>query len=167
MSLLALLQACCLAAFALLLVAAAWQDLHTLRIANGFSLAIAASFVLWAAAGLTMGHLAPAQIAMAVGCAAAVFAVGSAAFAIGAIGGGDVKFLAAASLFAGLPRQFDFLTVTALAGGALGLAMLAGARIGPEVDSSGAVVGGRARHLPYGPAIAVGGLWVAASLAMA
>lgn len=166
MSLLALLQACCLAAFALLLAAAAWQDLRTLRIANGFSLAIAASFVLWAAAGLRMGRLGPEQIGMAVGCAAVVFAVGTVAFAVGAIGGGDVKLMAAASMFAGLPQQLDFLTVTALAGGILALAMLAGAPIGPAGESSGAIVHARVRHLPYGPAIAAGGLWVAALLAL-
>jgi prepilin peptidase CpaA len=166
MSLLALLQVCCVAAFALLLIAAGWQDLRTMRIANGLSLAIAASFVLWAAAGLGLGHVTVLQIGWSIGCAVVVFAVGAIAFAIGAVGGGDVKLLAAASLFAGPTRQFDFLTVTALVGGLLGLAILAGARIGPS-RASEREAGALRSGLPYGPAIAAGGLWVAASLVMA
>ena len=52
MSLLALLQTGCLAAFAILLLVAGWQDLRTLRIANHLSLATIAAFALWAAAGI-------------------------------------------------------------------------------------------------------------------
>ena len=160
MALLALLQVCCVAAFAFLLVAAGWQDLRTMRIANGLSLAIVASFVVWAAAGVGLGRLAPVQIGWSLACAAAVLVLGTAAFAAGAVGGGDVKLLAPASLFAGPTHQFDFLAITAIVGGLLGLALLAGVRIGPSVRSEGVLPGG----LPYGPAIAAGGLWVAASL---
>jgi prepilin peptidase CpaA len=166
MSLLALLQVCCVAAFALLLIAAGWQDLRTMRIANGLSLAVAASFILWAGAGLLLGSVTMSQIGWSAGCAIAVFAVGALAFAVGAIGGGDVKLLTVASLFAGPTRQFDFLAVTAIVGGLLGLAILAGAPIGPSARSQ-SHVGALRSGLPYGPAIAAGGLWVAASLLMA
>ena len=54
MSLLALLQTGCLAAFAILLLVAGWQDLRTLRIANHLSLATIAAFALWAAAGIAL-----------------------------------------------------------------------------------------------------------------
>jgi len=49
----------------------------------------------------------------------------------------------------------------------MGLALLAGAPIGPEAPTSSATtVRTRLRSgLPYGPAIAAGGLWVAAHLA--
>lgn len=166
MSLLALLQVACLALVAILLIGAGAQDLRTMQIANGFSLAIVALFVVSAAAGLASGRLPVSSLGMAVACAAAVFAVGAAAFAAGALGGGDVKLLAAVSLFAGPARLVDFLVITALAGGLLGIAILAGAPIGRP---AGAVTGAgtlRARlrgGLPYGPAIAAGGLWVAAS----
>ena len=94
-----------------------------------------------------------------------VFAAGAAAFAAGALGGGDVKLLAAASLFAGTARIGDFLAVTAIAGGLLGLAILAGAPIGqPAVG--GPLRARLRRGLPYGPAIAAGGLWVVATQAM-
>ncbi|MBS0521142.1 MAG: prepilin peptidase [Proteobacteria bacterium] len=167
MSLLALLQLCCVAVFALLLVAAGWQDLKTMRIANSLSIGIGASFVVWAAAGVLLGRLQFLQLGLALVCAAGVFVLGALGFAAGAIGGGDVKLLAVASLFAGPSLQFDFLAITALVGGVLGLAILAGAPIGPAGGRAGGAIRSRLQGgLPYGPAIAVGGLWVAASLAV-
>jgi len=165
MSLLALLQTGCLAAFAILLIAAGWQDLRTLRIANRLSLAAVAAFALWAAAGVALGRLSPATFGMTILCGLLVFAVGATGFAAGVLGGGDVKLLAAASLFAGPAHLVDFLVVTALVGGALGLAVLAGAPIGPAAPAADGTVRARLRSgLPYGPAIAAGGLWVVAAL---
>ena len=139
-----------------------------MTIANGISLAIAALFVVWAGAGLAAGRLSPTDLAYAVGCAVIVFAVGAAGFAAGGLGGGDVKLLAAVSLFAGPARIVDLLAVTAIAGGLLGLAVLAGAPIGqPAPVSGGGPLRVRLRrNLPYGPAIAAGGLWIAATQAM-
>ena len=167
MPLFALLQAGCLMAFALLLLAAGWQDLRTMRIANRLSVAIVVAFAVWSVAGLAAGTLVIGDMALAVTCAVAVFFAGAAAFAAGALGGGDVKLLAAATLFAGSTFLLDFLTVVALVGGAMGIAILAGAPIGPMAPAAdGATVRTRLRSgLPYGPAIAAGGLWVAAHLA--
>ena len=165
MSLLALLQTGCLAAFAILLIAAGWQDLRTLRIANRLSLAMVAAFAVWAAAGVALGQLSAATLAITIFCSLAVFAIGATGFAAGVLGGGDVKLLAAASLFAGSAHLVDFLVVTALVGGALGLAVLAGAPIGPAAPAADGTVRARLRSgLPYGPAIAAGGLWVVAAL---
>ena len=75
-----------------------------------------------------------------------------AAFAVGALGGGDVKLLAAVSLFAGPGRLVDFLIITAIAGGLLGLAILAGAPIGPPA-MAGAAPSGAVAH---GPAVRPG-----------
>lgn len=166
MSLLALFHFGCLALFAALLIGAGVQDLRTMHIANGFSLAVAGLFAAWAVAALAAGRLSPADLAFAVGCAVVVFAVGAAAFAAGGLGGGDVKLLAAASLFAGPTRIVDFLAVTAIAGGVLGLAILAGAPIGQAAAVNGPLRTRLRRDLPYGPAIAVGGLWIAATQAM-
>ncbi|HTR85381.1 MAG TPA: prepilin peptidase [Reyranella sp.] len=165
MSLFALLHIGCLAAYAALLIAAGWQDLRTMRIANGLCLAVVASFALWALSGLALGSVSLLQIGWSVLCAGAVFAVGALFFALRVLGGGDVKLLAAASLFAGPALQLDFLTVTALVGGLLGLAILAGLPVGP-VAVEGEVRARLRSGLPYGPAIAAGGLWVALSLAM-
>ena len=165
MSLFAPLQAGCLLAFAVLLIAAGWQDVRTMRIANGLSLAIVACFAVWALTGLALGKLSIGNVAQSAACAVALFAAGAMAFAAGGLGGGDVKLLAASGLFAGPGLLVDFLTVTALVGGALGLAILAGAPIGPAVATGDGTVRARLRGgLPYGPAIAAGGLWVAVSL---
>jgi prepilin peptidase CpaA len=166
MSLLAFLQIGCLAAFALLLVAAGWQDVRTLRIANHLSIGTVVAFALWAAAGMALGRISAGTLAMAVLGGLVVFAVGAAGFAAGILGGGDVKLLAAASLFAGPAHIIDFLTVTALAGGVLGVAVLSGMPIGPAAAPAGdGTVRARLRRgLPYGPAIAAGGLWVVAGL---
>ncbi len=167
MPLFALLQAGCLMAFALLLLAAGWQDLRTMRIANRLSVAIVGAFLLWSLAGLASGTLVLGDLALAVTCAVAVFFAGALAFAAGALGGGDVKLLAAATLFAGSTFLLDFLTVVALVGGVMGVAILAGAPIGPTAPApDGTTMRTRLRSgLPYGPAIAAGGLWVAAHLA--
>jgi prepilin peptidase CpaA len=166
MPLFALVQSGCLIAFALLLLAAGWQDLRTMRIADRLSVAIVGAFLVWALAGLAAGTLVMGDLALAVTCSVGVFFLGALAFAAGALGGGDVKLLAAATLFAGSSFLFDFLTVVALAGGAMGIAILAGAPIGPApVANDGSTVRARLRSgLPYGPAIAAGGLWVAAHL---
>jgi prepilin peptidase CpaA len=170
MSLLAPLQTACLIVFALLLVWAAWQDLRTLHIADALSLAVVAAFAVWALGGAALGTGSGSTIGFALACAVGMFGLGAAGFALGVLGGGDVKLLAASSLFAGPALLPDFLMVTALTGGVLGLAVLAGAPIGPAAP---AVPDGQAtvrlrlrRGLPYGPAIAAGGLWVAASLAL-
>jgi prepilin peptidase CpaA len=172
MSLFALLQAACLMAFGLLLVAAGWQDLRTMRIANRLSIAIAGAFAVWALAGVAAGTLVVGDAALAVVCSVGLFLLGALAFAAGALGGGDVKLLAAASLFAGPSFLPEFLMIVALAGGAMAVAILAGAQIGPVApagegpSSDRTTVRTRLRGaLPYGPAIAAGGLWVATHLA--
>ncbi|MBM3646052.1 MAG: hypothetical protein FJX02_17170 [Alphaproteobacteria bacterium] len=171
MSLLPLLQSVGLAVFALLLVAAAWQDLRTMRIANALSIAIVGVWIIWAGAGWMQGRLDFAQIGMALGCAVVMFALGTLAFAAGAFGGGDVKLLAAASLFAGPAFLADMLLVTAMVGGALGLAIMAGLRVGPHIAEAPADAANDNRPglkvgMPYGPAIAAGGLWIVAPLAL-
>jgi prepilin peptidase CpaA len=165
MSLLALLQNGCLATFAILLLVAGWQDLRTLRIANGLSLATVAVFAVWAAADIALGRMSVTTLALAIACSVALFAIAAAGFAGGILGGGDVKLLSTASLFAGPAHIADFLVVTALAGGVIGLALLAGAPIGPAAPANDGTVRARLRiGMPYGPAIAVGGLWIAAAL---
>ena len=165
MSALAQLQVGCLLALAMLLIAAGWQDLQTMRIPNRLPAAIMAAFAVWAVAGWTLGSVSVADLGATSVCAAVVFAVGGLVFATGSMGGGDVKLLTAVTLFAGPDLLADFLMVTALTGGAMALASLAGARIGPSAPGFDGALGTRMREgLPYGPAIAAGGLWVAASL---
>ena len=167
MSLFASVQTGCLIAFALLLLLAAWQDWRTMTIADGISLGIIAVFAAWAATGIAAGTFSLLDVAFALACAVGMFGLGALAFAAGAMGGGDVKLAAAAGLFAGPTLILDFVTVTAVIGGLLGVAILAGARIGPIASTGGCTVRARLRgNLPYGPAIAAGGLWVALALAL-
>ena len=116
-----------------------------MRIADVVSLAIVAAFGVWALSGLAPATRRSSRLGLAAGCAVAVFALGALGFAVGALGGGDVKLLAASSLFAGPALLPDFLMVTALAGGVLGLATLMGARVGPAASAGDASVAGRLR----------------------
>ena len=167
MSLLAAVQIGCLIAFAALLLAAAWQDLRTMRIADLLSVGIAGCFLLWSLAGIGLGTFSWTSLGLALACAVGVFAVGALAFATGNLGGGEVKLATVASLFAGPNLMLDFALITAVSGGLLGAAILAGAPIGPGPCGDSTMRTRLNRSLPYGPAIALGGLWVAWSLAAA
>ncbi len=154
-----LLQSVCAVLLAVVLMGAALQDFRTLHIANGFPLAVVVLFAILASIELEAGRTSVLAVGLAVGCAVLVFAAGAAAFAAGALGGGDVKLMASVALFAGPARLMDFMAITAVTGGVLGIAVLAGAPIG-------AAIADRRVRVPYGPAIAAGGLWLAATPGM-
>lgn len=168
MSQLAFVQIACLVVFGLLLLGAAWQDWRTMRIADALPLAIIATYVVWAASSMALGTLSLASATLGSIGSGILFSAAMVAFAGRLLGGGDVKLLAAASLFAGPDLMADFLLVTALAGGVLGIAVLAGTSIGPILPSSQLNASAPPlRHLAYGPAIAAGGLWIATLLGVA
>jgi len=153
-----------LAAAAALFVFAAVGDVRRYRIPNAISLGLAALFGVYAfltPAGLSWpGHLM---------AGAAAFAAGAGLFYVGAMGGGDVKLLAAAALWAGPRGIADLLMVVAVAGGVVALAMLAAVRLSraPATAPSGEPAPSAARQrVPYGVAIAAGGLWSLAALAV-
>ncbi|MCW5735755.1 MAG: prepilin peptidase [Enhydrobacter sp.] len=149
---------------AAVLAGAAAQDLRTRRIANGFSISIVALFAVFAIAGLVSGRLPTSSIGAALACAVLVYCVGAGAFAIGALGGGDVKLLAAVSLFAGSARLLELLAVAALAGGVLGVATLAGTLVSRSPGWDACTLRARlSGDMPFGPAIAAGGAWIALS----
>jgi prepilin peptidase CpaA len=97
----------------------------------------------------------------AIGVALAVFVAGFVPFGLGWMGGGDVKLMAATALWAGPALTLDFLLLTAVAGGACALVMLAPSRFALarafEAVGAGrlrdAVLG---RSIPYAVAIAIG-----------
>src|SRR4029077_3934055 len=60
----------------------------------------------------------------AIGCAVAVFIGGAILFARGYLGGGDVKLLSAATLWAGPAGTPELLLLTGVLGGALALFLL-------------------------------------------
>jgi prepilin peptidase CpaA len=156
-----------LAALVVLLVLAAVEDVRRRRIPNLVTGAIAALFLPY----LLLAPDAPDGLsALLVGGLALL--AGWALFARGLVGGGDVKLVAAVALWAGAEQVLPFLLVTSLAGGALAVLTLLWRQWGLLICSSLGGLGlGRLspadepETLPYGLAIAAGGLVVAHRLA--
>lgn len=145
------------ALFTVLLLASCCYDIHNRLIPNWISLALACSFVV---------HLLvePERVD-AIGSslvAAAVFGVLFLAFALGVLGGGDVKLLTAVSLWAGPGGIAELLMLTALFGGVLAVAAL----LVRGIRRLRRLLDGRNdpappdRGLPYGVAIAMAGIIV-------
>ena len=135
---------------AAMLVVAAIVDLRTYTISNRLNLAVAASAPLfWWSIALPFWPHAATQAAVAVG----VFSVLAAAFYAGMMGGGDVKLAAALSLWFSPASTLKFLVIMSLAGGLLTLILLVVHRVRAKE--------GRPK-IPYGVAIAVGGLAILA-----
>jgi prepilin peptidase CpaA len=138
------------AALALMLLWAAVVDIRTRTIANGLNLAIALMAPLfWWAAGVDLWP----DAAMRVGVAAAVFLLFALAFYVGAMGGGDVKLAAALALWFSPGSTLKLIVLMSIAGGLLTLIVM--------IDHKLKKNEGRP-EVPYGVAIAFGGLWLLA-----
>jgi prepilin peptidase CpaA len=139
-----------LALLALILVVAAAIDVRTFTISNRLSVAVALLAPLfWWSVGLPFWPDAAIQVAVAGG----VFVLFALAFFAGMMGGGDVKLAAALALWFSPPATLRFLIFMSIAGGILTLIVLVLHRV-----RSG---GGKPR-VPYGVAIAIGGLAILA-----
>lgn len=155
----ALIQVCLVSLLPILAIVAALQDLTSYTIPNWISLALVAGFGLLAAtAGFSLTDL---ELHAAAGVIA-LFA-GMAMFALGWIGGGDAKLLAACCLWFGWPGGQLFLLDTALAGGAFAFLLLVvrGQMIRPYLPVHSGWVGRLitpGEPAPYGVAIALGAL---------
>jgi prepilin peptidase CpaA len=136
-----------LASLAVLLIVASITDWRTRTIENWLNLSIAIGAPLWWWAN---GSALWPDVAIIVAQAAIVFAIFAGLFALGAMGGGDVKMIGALALWFP-PLQFlHLISVMAVTGGILTVAMLIRHKIHnfegrPEI--------------PYGIAIAFAGLW--------
>ena len=152
-----------LAGFAGLMATAAFEDLRRLIIPNGLILGLCA---LWPIHIATAPALTLAAAGTATLCAAAVFIVGALLFSRGLIGGGDVKLLAAATLWAGPAATVSLLVLTSLLGGLLCLLLLTPigaliAAVRPIVsESADPARGANPVLVPYGVAIAAAALIV-------
>jgi prepilin peptidase CpaA len=117
-----ILQGLALSLFTIVMAVAAFEDFRRLTIPNLLPLLLCAAWPLYVAApgaGATVGAALGA-----IGVALAVFLGGAVLFARGWLGGGDVKLLSAAILWAGAPQALGLLVVTGLLGGALALILL-------------------------------------------
>jgi len=144
-----LVDALC-ALLAAMLLWAAVVDIRTFTISNGLNLAIAllAPLFWWA----TGTELWP-DAAIRVGVAAGVFLLFALAFRVGAMGGGDVKLAAALALWFAPGDTLFLIVLMSLAGGVLTLIVI-GVHRTRKLE-------GRP-EVPYGVAIAFGGLWLLA-----
>ncbi len=145
--------------FAVLVIVAALKDLSSFTIPNWISIALALGFV--PAALIVGASLGAIGISFAVG--AGVFVLAAGMFALGWIGGGDAKLMAAAALWVGLKGLAPFALYTGIAGGALalGLVALRSAWLRPLTEAGPAWTRRLAtpgEAAPYGVAIAVGAL---------
>jgi prepilin peptidase CpaA len=133
---------------AILLLVAAVVDVRTFTISNRLNMAVALlAPVYWVAADL---HLWPDAAAQA-GAALLVFAVLAVAFFAGFMGGGDVKLAAALALWFSPAGTLRFLMLMSIAGGVLTLLVLLVHRARGKAGRP---------EIPYGVAIAVGGLTI-------
>jgi prepilin peptidase CpaA len=133
-------------ALALLLVSAGIEDARTREIANWKNAAIALLAPLWWwGQGLALWP----DIALQVGLAAIVFAIFVGAFALGQMGGGDVKLIGALALWLPLVPLVWMLAIMSIVGGALTMVMLIEHKLKKK---SGQI------EVPYGVAIAVAAL---------
>jgi prepilin peptidase CpaA len=139
---------------------AALSDATSMTIPNWISAILAAAFFPVA---LLAGVPLP-QIGLSVAIGLAALVIGATMFALRWIGGGDAKLFAASALWLGLSGLGAFLIWTALAGGALALALLSARRVseltGLPIRKPGWVerLLAPAGDIPYGIAIAAGGL---------
>lgn len=129
------------------LCAAAVTDLRSRTISNLLNAGVAlAAPLFWWASGLSLWPDAALQIAFAL----AVFAGFAALFALGAMGGGDVKLIGALALWFPVTPFLSLLMLMAIFGGVLTTVMLVMHRLRPT---------GRPIEVPYGVAIAAAGAW--------
>jgi Flp pilus assembly protein protease CpaA len=111
-----------LSALGLLLVSAGIEDARSRNIANWKNAAIALLAPLWWwANGLALWP----DVAVQLGLAALVFSLFVGAFAIGQMGGGDVKLLGALALWLPVQPLVGMLVLMSLIGGALTIVMVA------------------------------------------
>jgi prepilin peptidase CpaA len=136
-----------LVALAIALLFAAFTDLRSRQIANWLNAGIAlAAPLFWWASGLSLWPDVALQLALAAG----TFAVLAGLFALGAMGGGDVKLLGALALWIAPWPFFNLLVIMSLVGGLLTL-LFAGWHVARRQRGKLAI--------PYGVAIAMAGLW--------
>jgi len=131
---------------AVLLLSCGIEDARLRTIANWKNAVIALLAPLWWwAAGLALWP----DVALQIGIAIVVFALFTGAFALGQMGGGDVKLIGALALWFPWPALAGLLMVMALVGGAVTV-LVAAERWWRKAD--GPV------EIPYGVAIAIAGL---------
>lgn len=137
-----------LIALAIALLFAAFTDIRRRQIDNWLNAAIIVVAPLWWwASGMSLWP----DVAIQLGVALAAFAVLAGLFALGAMGGGDVKLLTALAFWIEPTWFLQLLIVMALVGGVLTIVMGVWHVMRRQREKLA---------IPYGVAISAGGLWV-------
>ena len=146
-----------LIALAIALVFASYTDIKRRQISNKLNLAIVLGApVFWWASGISLlpegpTIFDPTSVVFQLAIALAVFIVSAGLFAIKMMGGGDVKLLTALALWIEPSAFMQLLIIMALFGGLLTIVMAGWHFIRRQKERLA---------IPYGVAIAFGGLWV-------
>jgi prepilin peptidase CpaA len=131
-----------------LLMAAAVTDVRSRIISNRLNLAIALLAPLyWLACGLPLWPDMAMQVALGIG----MFTLFAFLFAIGMMGGGDVKLLGAIALWFPWQALAFLLVVMAIVGGIITLITLVHHRLTRRLGQP---------EVPYGVAISIAALWL-------
>jgi prepilin peptidase CpaA len=140
--------------FSLVLLWAAVSDILARTIPNRSILSLLALFLLWTLAHKGVG-LGPALMAGVI-----ALAVGYALYAFNVMGGGDAKLFAATALFTGLAYLPALALMTVLTGGVMAAVALAARPRRAILMFTVRGKGDFGRGIPYGVAIAIGGVYV-------
>ncbi|MBB3386425.1 MULTISPECIES: prepilin peptidase [unclassified Rhizobium] len=153
-----MLETATLLIFPLCMSIAAISDLLTMTIPNRVSLALAVSFLVLA----PISGLSTVEIAMHLAGAGAVFSACFTLFALNIMGGGDAKLLAAAALWFGFDSSLiEFLVYVAFIGGAVTVLVIMLRSQATTIMALGLPLPHSltvAKKIPYGIAIAIGGM---------
>lgn len=137
-----------LALLAIALLHAAYTDIKRREIENWLNAGIAlAAPVFWWVSGLEPWPDMAFQLVLGLG----VFALFSLFFALGAMGGGDVKLIAALALWFPWQQILMLALIMSVIGGLLTLAMVVHHRIQKRLGQP---------EIPYGVAITLAGFWI-------
>lgn len=159
--------------FAFMMLWAALSDIKYYILSNKLCLAVALLYPIFIATLYFNGTpLSSAYIGYSIGIAFVLFIALAVLFALGLLGGGDVKFIPAVILWAGPTHSLKFLLITALSGGVISMIYLSlfyikslnatksSEKINFSVSMS-TVSKNEENKIPYGVAISIGGLYVA------
>ncbi len=148
-----------------LLFAAAMFDVTQFRIPNLIPLLITGLFLMKASAGIEAGSLLHHVLVFAC-----TLVLGFLAFAMGVLGGGDVKLMAVLALWFGPSNFADFIAITGIIGGLLGVLLLLARRsttvaaLPTSADSGSSSLKQRllspAAPMPYALPISIAALWL-------
>ncbi len=137
-----------LCALGALLIAAAITDLRARIISNRLNLAVAALAPLW---WLANGYALWPDMVVQLLVGAAIFTLFAALFALGMMGGGDVKLLTALALWFPWQAILSLVVLMALLGGVVTLVTVIHHKMTHRLGQP---------EIPYGVAISLAALWL-------